>query len=195
MRSRWSDSTVRRLKPLDTLVYRSRLIGEASSLGLYGGGNTSLKCVEPDLFGRPQEVLWVKGSGSNLKGCEPRHFAPLRLADLRRLSQRTAMTDEAMVECLERCLLDPRVLRPSIETLLHAFVPLAAIDHTHADAILSLANTDRGEAVVRRVLGPDLLWIPYLQPGFALSRRVFNAYQRHPTAHGAVLEQHGLITW
>lgn len=195
MRSRWSDSTVRRLKPLDALVYRSRLIGEESSLGLYGGGNTSQKCIEPDLFGRPQEVLWVKGSGSNLNGCEPHHFAPLRLADLRRLSQRTAMTDEAMVECLERCLLDPKAPRPSIETLLHAFVPLAAIDHTHADAILSLANTDRGEAVVRRVLGPDLLWIPYLQPGFALSRRVFSAYQRQPTAHGAVLEQHGLIAW
>src|SRR3989338_2073829 len=183
MRSRWQASAVRRLKPLDALVYRSRLIGTEPSPGLYGGGNTSLKCVEPDLFGRPQDVLWIKGSGSNLQGCERDHFAPLRLADLRRLVIRRAMTDEAMVECLERCLLDPKAPRPSIETLLHAFVPLAAIDHTHADAILSLANTGGGEAVVGRVLGPDLLWIPYLQPGFALSRRVFSAYQRHPTAH------------
>ena len=195
MRSRWNTALARRMRPLAALVYRSRLLGEEESLGLFGGGNTSTKCEEPDLFGRPQQVLWVKGSGANLKGCEARHFSPLPLAALRILADRRAMTDEEMVAFLERCLLDPKAPRPSIETLLHAFIPQAAVDHTHADAILSLANTRQGERLIRHALGPALLWVPYLQPGFALSRRVFEAYRRAPASHGAVLEHHGLITW
>lgn len=195
MRNRWQHAKTRGLSPLDALVYRSRLIGEEEALGLWGGGNTSLKCAMPDLFGAPQEALWVKGSGANLKGCQPRHFAPLRLDALRRLSSRRAMSDDAMLSFLQRCLVDPQAPRPSVETLLHAFLPAAAIDHTHADAILALANTTQGEALVRRVLGHQLLWIPYLQPGFLLSRRVSEAYQRQPEAQGAVLEKHGLITW
>ncbi|MDP3723590.1 MAG: bifunctional rhamnulose-1-phosphate aldolase/short-chain dehydrogenase [Candidatus Omnitrophota bacterium] len=195
MQSHWLDGALQTLSPIEALVYRSRLIGDEPSLGLFGGGNTSTKAEEPDLFGRAHTVLWVKGSGSDLKGCQARHFAPLRLDALRHLTTRRRMSDEEMVRFLERCLVDPKAPRPSIETLLHAFLPERNIDHTHADAILSLANTRHGQALVRRVLGPELLWIPYLQPGFALSRRVFEAYRRRPTAHGAVLEQHGLITW
>ncbi|MBI3324885.1 MAG: bifunctional rhamnulose-1-phosphate aldolase/short-chain dehydrogenase, partial [Candidatus Omnitrophica bacterium] len=133
--------------------------------------------------------------GSDLKDCQPRHFAPLRLPPLQRLAARRVMSDEEMVAFLERCLLDPKSPRPSIETLLHAFLPDTAIDHTHADAILALANTRHGRSLVREVLGGQLLWIPYLQPGFALSRRVAEEYRRHPNTHGAVLEKHGLITW
>ena len=195
MRNHWNHAQARRMDPLKALVYRSRLIGDEESLGLYGGGNTSIKCTAPDLVGRSQPILWVKGSGANLQGCEPRHFSPLPMAPLRTLSTRRAMTDDEMVAFLERCLLDPKAPRPSIETLLHAFIPDVAVDHTHADAILALANTHGGAALVRRVLGPRLLWIPYIQPGFALSRRVWLAYQRDPSSHGAVLEKHGLITW
>ena len=194
MRSRWNPPRAL-VDSLESLVYRSQLIGEQADLGLFGGGNTSTKGELPDLFGRPEPILWVKGSGADLKGCQPRHFAALRLAPLRRLIQRARLTDEEMVAFLERCLLDPNAPRPSVETLLHAFLPERDIDHTHADAILSLANTSRGEALVRRVLGDRLVWIPYLQPGFALSKRVAQAYQRNPGSHGAVLEQHGLITW
>ncbi|MBI4353861.1 MAG: bifunctional rhamnulose-1-phosphate aldolase/short-chain dehydrogenase [Candidatus Omnitrophica bacterium] len=194
MRSRWN---IRQTPadPLEALAYRSRLIGDEETLGLFGGGNTSTKATCPDLFGHPEPVLWVKGSGADLKGCEPRHFAALRLAPLRALARRAAMSDEAMVDVLERCLIHPKSPRPSVETLLHAFIPEHDIDHTHADAILALANTDRGAPLVRTVLGDRLIWIPYLQPGFALSKRVFDAYQRSPGSHGAVLEQHGLITW
>ena len=195
MRNRWEDRDVRGLQPLDALVYRSRLLGAEASLGLLGGGNTSLKCREPDLSGRPQDVLWVKGSGSDLRTCTARHFAPLPLEPLRRLTRGERMRDEEMVAFLERCCLQPRAPRPSIETLLHAFIPHAAVDHTHADAILSLTNTTRGRALIRQVLGDTLLWIPYIQPGFAMARRVFDAYRRTPTAQGAVLEQHGLMTW
>ena len=186
---------MKRLSPLDALVARSRLIGGEASLGLFGGGNTSIKCSEPDLFGKPQAVLWVKGSGADLRGCQRHHFVPLALAPLRPLAQRRTMTDEEMVRLLERCMLDPKAPRPSIETLLHAFIPEVAVDHTHADAILSIANTHRGASLIRSLFGEELLWIPYLQPGFALSRRVATEYQRHPDAHGAVLEHHGLLTW
>jgi rhamnulose-1-phosphate aldolase/alcohol dehydrogenase len=195
MRNRWEDHLARRMRPLEALVYRSRLIGSEPALGLYGGGNTSIKCDEPDLFGRPQRVLWVKGSGADLHHCEARHFAPLPMQWLSPLAQRSAMSDEEMVRFLERCLLEPTAPRPSIETLLHAFLPETAVDHTHADAILALATTRDGARLARRVLGPRLLWIPYLQPGFALSRRVFEAYRRAPAAHGAVLARHGLLTW
>ena len=183
------------MTPLDALVERSRRIGAQARLGLFGGGNTSIKCRQPDLFGRPQDVLWVKGSGADLRGCEPKHFSPLPLAPLRRLTARSMMRDEEMVRFLERCLLDPKAPRPSIETLLHAFIPDCSVDHTHADAILALANTRQGRRLAREVLGPRLLWIPYLQPGFQLSRYVYDAYREQPAAHGAVLEQHGLITW
>ena len=195
MRNRWNLPQAARLTPLERLVRRSRLLGEEDALGLFGGGNTSTKGRAPDLLGRPEPVLWVKGSGADLKGCQPRHFAPLRLEPLRHLARRKAMSDEEMVAFLERCLLDPRAPRPSVETLLHAFIPEPDIDHTHADAILALANTPQGERRVREVLGDRLLWIPYLQPGFALSRRVFEAYRRQPSAQGAVLQYHGLITW
>ncbi len=194
MRSRWKTRHVP-ADPLGSLVYRSKLIGEEANLGLFGGGNTSTKGQLPDLVGRPEPVLWVKGSGVDLKDCQRHHFAALRLAPLRQLASRARMTDEEMVAFLERCLVDPKSPRPSVETLLHAFIPERDIDHTHADAILSLANTDRGASLVRTVLGDRLIWIPYLQPGFALSRRVFEAYQRSPESHGAALEQHGLITW
>ncbi|MBI4323364.1 MAG: bifunctional rhamnulose-1-phosphate aldolase/short-chain dehydrogenase [Candidatus Omnitrophica bacterium] len=195
MRNHWQDAATRRPGPVERLVYRSRLIGAQESLGLFGGGNTSTKCRQRDLLGRPQDVLWVKGSGVNLKGCEARHFSPLRLEPLRSLVQRRSMHDEEMVAFLERCLLDPKAPRPSVETLLHALIPEADIDHTHADVILALANTHQGQRLVRRVLGDHLLWVPYLQPGFELSKWVYEAYQRQPTAHGAVLEKHGLITW
>ena len=113
MRNRWSARTANTSPALDALVSRSRLIGDEEALGLFGGGNTSTKCQLPDLFGQPQPVLWVKGSGSNLKGCEPRHFAPVRLEPLQRLVERKQMSDEEMVAFLERCLVDPTAPRPS----------------------------------------------------------------------------------
>lgn len=188
-------TSLRRMTPLEALVYRSRLIGDEETLGLFGGGNTSTKGEAPDLVGHSQPVLWIKGSGANLRGCLPAHFAPLPLEPLQALFRRQAMSDEEMVAFLERACLDPKAPRPSVETLLHAFIPQRDIDHTHADAILALANTRHGRLVVREALGDQLLWIPYLQPGFALAKRVAEAYRRRPEAHGAVLEKHGLLTW
>ena len=195
MKSLWRDSEIRRKDLLDQLVYRSRLIGRETKLCVWGGGNTSTKRIERDHLGRPIRILWVKGSGSDLKASERSHFSPLRLDDLLPLLKRTQMSDEEMVELLTRSLTDPKAPRPSIEALLHAFLPFQDIDHSHADAILSITNTKRGRQIAKSIYGNKLLWIPYVKPGFSLSKKVFEAHQKNKQAIGAILEKHGLLTW
>src|SRR6185369_7297803 len=140
MQNLWREDEARGLGPIDLLVYRSRLYGRDPALVLWGGGNTSLKQDETDFRGRPVAVLRIKGSGADLRTITASDFPALRLDDLLPLEERAAMEDDAMVDWLRRCLLDPGARRPSIETLLHAFVPHAHVDHTHADAILALAD-------------------------------------------------------
>jgi rhamnulose-1-phosphate aldolase/alcohol dehydrogenase len=195
MNSLWRDDEAKDLRGIDLLVYRSRLLGRDPNLVLWGGGNTSIKHSETDFRGRDTRVMRVKGSGSDLKTIEPRHFPGIRLDDLEPLRRREAMSDDEMVAYLVHCLMEPGSPRPSIETLLHGFVPHAHIDHTHADAILALTNTTDGRRHVRAVYGDEAVWIPYRRPGFALSRQVAEAVAAHPKARCAVLEKHGLITW
>ncbi|MBI3456552.1 MAG: bifunctional rhamnulose-1-phosphate aldolase/short-chain dehydrogenase [Candidatus Rokubacteria bacterium] len=195
MESHWNDEAARGLDPLDLLVYASRLVGAETSLALWGGGNTSLKLTEPDLFGHPIRVLRVKGSGSDLKSIARQDFPGVRLDGVPPLLEREEMGDQEMVDYLARCLQEPGSPRPSIETLLHGFLAFEAVIHTHADAIVALTNTDRGHAVIRDVFGKDAVSIPYRRPGFRLSREVADAVRGHPEARGVVLEKHGLITW
>ncbi len=195
MLDRWDDSQARKHQGLDELVYRSRLIGEETNLVVWGGGNTSSKLLEKDFRGREVTVLRIKGSGSDLRTIERRHFPGVRLDDVLPLRRRDAMSDEEMVEYLSHCLMEPSAPRPSIETLLHAFLPHRHVDHSHADAILSLTNNTEGLKHTRAVFGDEVLWIPYRRPGFALSRQVAEEMERHPRARGCVLEKHGLITW
>jgi rhamnulose-1-phosphate aldolase/alcohol dehydrogenase len=195
MKSRWTDEAARGLDPLDLLVYASRLVGAEMSLALWGGGNTSIKLTEPDLRGRPIPVLRVKGSGSDLKSVARKDFPGVRLDDIRPLLERAEMGDQEMVDYLARCLQEPGSPRPSIETLLHGFLPFEAVIHTHADAVVALTNTERGHAVVGEVFGKDVVAIPYRRPGFRLSREVAEAVAAHPEARGLVLEKHGLISW
>ncbi|HEV7588350.1 MAG TPA: bifunctional rhamnulose-1-phosphate aldolase/short-chain dehydrogenase [Longimicrobium sp.] len=181
--------------PLDELVEWSRRLGADTSLVLRGGGNTSVKVSEPDVAGRAQAVLRVKGSGSDLASAKPGDFSGVRLDDVLLLFAREDMSDEEMVDYLARTLTDPRAPRPSIETLLHAFIPAAAVFHSHADAVLSLINTPDPHAVLDAALGPDVLRIPYRRPGFLLSREVGEAVRGNPDAPGLVLLNHGLVTW
>jgi rhamnose utilization protein RhaD (predicted bifunctional aldolase and dehydrogenase)/NAD(P)-dependent dehydrogenase (short-subunit alcohol dehydrogenase family) len=176
---------------LELLVERSRRIGADPSLVLHGGGNTSTKLVETDHAGRERRVLRIKGSGSDLATCEPRDFPGLWLDELLPLRERDAMNDEEMVEYLARCMVDPGAPRPSIETLLHAFLPAAHVDHVHADAICALANAPDPEAAVRDALGADVAVVAYLRPGFELSKRV----AERSDARAIVLAHHGLVTW
>jgi rhamnose utilization protein RhaD (predicted bifunctional aldolase and dehydrogenase)/NAD(P)-dependent dehydrogenase (short-subunit alcohol dehydrogenase family) len=176
---------------LELLVERSRRIGADPSLVLHGGGNTSTKLVETDHAGRERRVLRIKGSGSDLATCEPQHFPGLWLDELLPLRERAAMSDEEMVDYLARCLVDPGAPRPSIETLLHAFLPAAHVDHVHADAICALANAPDPEAAVHDALGAEIAVVAYLRPGFELSKRV----AEHADARAIVLAHHGLVTW
>jgi len=195
MQSLWKDSQAKGKSLLELLVYRSRLIGSEPKLCVWGGGNTSSKMVETDHLGKNIQVLRVKGSGSDLKSCEPKDFSPLKLEEILPAFERAAMTDEEMVDYLNRCLLDPKAPRPSIEALLHGFLPYQAIDHTHADAILSLTNTRHPKEICKEVYGGDLIFVPYVKPGFLLAKKLGAEAARHPASKGAILEKHGLITW
>ncbi|MEE9230774.1 MAG: bifunctional rhamnulose-1-phosphate aldolase/short-chain dehydrogenase [Acidobacteriota bacterium] len=195
MQNRWKDTEARKLRGLDELVYRSLLIGADPNLVLWGGGNTSCKLMEKDFRGREVKVLRVKGSGSDLRSVQADQFPGVRLDDVLPLRDREAMTDEEIVAFLAHCLVEPGSVRPSIETLLHAFVPFRHIDHSHADFVLSLTNNTDGVKHTKAVYGEEIIWIPYQRPGFALSKQVAQEVEKNPKARGCVLEKHGLITW
>jgi rhamnulose-1-phosphate aldolase/alcohol dehydrogenase len=195
MNSRWDESATRGLSDLDLLVHASRLVGAETSLVVWGGGNTSCKRVERDHRGREVRVLRVKGSGSDLKSVEPRDFPGVRMEDILALLDREDMGDQEMVEYLAHALMEPGSPRPSIETLLHGFLPAEAVIHTHADAIVSLTNNDRCAEVLRQVYGDRVIALPYRRPGFRISREVAGVFRAHPAARAILLEKHGTICW
>ena len=163
---------------------------------LWGGGNNSLKSRATDLLGREIEVMYIKSSGSDMKSIVPKQFPAVRLDWIEPLRRRTQeMSDQEMVDYLARCLTDPAGARPSIETLLHAFLPARAVLHTHADAILAITNTRGREETVRACFGSTVTTVPYRRPGFRLSQEVAEAFDAQPDAEGIVLMNHGLITW
>src|SRR5579885_1930081 len=180
---------------LGQLVARSRKLGADRSICNWGGGNTSAKADEIDFRGRPVRVLWVKGSGSDLASVTEASFTGLYLDDVLPLLERERMSDTEMVNYLAHCFYEPGRPRPSIETLLHGFLPFAHVDHTHADATNYFACAVNGEKLARECFGDELVWIPYRRPGFALAREVALAVRAHPQANLVILARHGLITW
>ena len=194
MLNRWRGASSDNL--IDQLVEQSRLVGMEEDLVLWGGGNNSVKARAIDLLGRELDVMYIKSSGSDMKSIVPKQFPGVRLDYIAPLRQRDEdMIDQEMVDYLAKCLIDPASARPSIETLLHAFLPAKAVLHTHADAILALTNTKGREQTVREVFGDDVILVPYRRPGFRLSRDVADAFDRQPEAKGLILMNHGLITW
>jgi rhamnulose-1-phosphate aldolase/alcohol dehydrogenase len=192
--SRW-DAARTGADELDALVYRSNLLASDRSIVNFGGGNTSVKVSQVDHTGRTTEVLWVKGSGSDLATIDRSGFTGLRLEEILPLAERAAMPDEEMVAYLARCQLDPSMPRPSIETLLHAFIPHPHVDHTHPDAIGAIVGATDGERLAEECFGTDAVWIPYIRPGFALSKLVAEAVASSPAAGIVLLAKHGLVTW
>ena len=182
MNSLWNDAGAAQTPDFAGLLYASRLVGAEPKLVLWGGGNTSAKLAEEDFRGREVRVLRVKGSGSDLRTIQPKDFPGVRLDDVLPLQERPAMSDEEMVAYLAHTLQEPSSPRPSIETLLHAFVPAPFVVHTHADAILALTNTPHGRRWVREALGPGAIWIDYQRPGFDLSKRIAAAVRAQPDA-------------
>jgi rhamnose utilization protein RhaD (predicted bifunctional aldolase and dehydrogenase)/NAD(P)-dependent dehydrogenase (short-subunit alcohol dehydrogenase family) len=179
-------------------TYTARLIGQQPALVLHGGGNTSVKTTAKTILRKTVDVLHVKGSGWDLGTIEPAGQPAVRLDPLRELRALPSMTDEAMVNELRTNLLDSSAPNPSVETLLHAFLPARFIDHTHADAILALCDQPGGEAICRSLYGAGMVWVPYVMPGFALAKSCIDLYEKVaatavPTI--MVLEKHGLFTW
>jgi rhamnulose-1-phosphate aldolase/alcohol dehydrogenase len=191
---RW-DVTAAPERILDALAYRSNLLGSDRSVANQGGGNTSAKATIVDHLGREVRVLWVKGSGTDLATITPAGFAGLRLDELLPLRERGEMADATMVDYLLRCAVQPDQPRPSIETLLHAFVPAAHVDHTHPDAIIALTSTPGGRALADETFGAEAVWLDYQRPGFDMSRRIALLLEEHPEAQAVLLERHGLVTW
>ena len=181
---------------LEQIAYASRLIGGDPDLVLHGGGNTSVTTTETDLTGVPVEVLHVKGSGHDLAGIRPAGFAPLRLARLRELLTVEHLPDERMMNELRCALLDAAAPDPSVETLLHALLPQAAVLHSHADAVVALTDTEHGADLAARVFGERVLVVPYVMPGFALARVCAErwAEDARDDTIGLVLANHGLFT-
>lgn len=194
--NRWVMEQAAGLKPgLDELVYRSNLLGSDRSVANWGGGNTSMKTVVEDFRGRPVNVMWVKGSGSDLATMKAGHFTGLRLDDIAPLFEREDMSDEDMVAYLANCMIDSKHPRASIETLLHAFLPFEHVDHTHPDAIIGLCCADNGRELAKEIYGDRFVWVPYIRPGFRLSRMIAQGVRDNPNAELVLMEKHGLVTW
>jgi len=194
MQSRWIDEEAGET-PIEQLVYMSRIMGQDENLVLWGGGNTSIKTTEPDVLGRPTELMLIKGTGSDMKFSKPADFPAVRLEEIRASFDTDDMTDEQMVAYFGRCMVDPAAPRPSIETLLHGYLDATAVAHSHADAILSLTNTDGREETVSEAFGNEVAIVGYRRPGFQLAKEVALAVRANPAAQGVVLMNHGLITW
>ncbi|MEO2166660.1 MAG: bifunctional aldolase/short-chain dehydrogenase [bacterium] len=203
MKSLWSDQEAQEYREryaewgddIALRVYTSRLIGRDPELVMHGGGNTSVKTTRDDVLGRKIEALCVKGSGWDLDSIEPPGLPALALEPLRELRALDGLSDEEMVNQQRIRLFDSTSPNPSVETLLHAFLPHRFIDHTHADAILGLTNQPDGEALVRAALGDKVLVVPYVMPGFDLAKLAAEVFETNPEAEGMVLLKHGLFTF
>jgi rhamnose utilization protein RhaD (predicted bifunctional aldolase and dehydrogenase)/NAD(P)-dependent dehydrogenase (short-subunit alcohol dehydrogenase family) len=176
-------------------VYTTRLLGQDPKLVLHGGGNTSVKTRMRDLLGEDAEVLCVKGSGWDMGTIEPAGLPAVRLAPLRKLRALAALTDEDMVRIQRANLIDPMAPNPSVETLLHAFVPAKFVDHTHSTAVLSLVDQPNGAELCAEVYDGRLGVVPYLMPGFALAKKSAEVHDAAPAVEGLILVKHGIFTF
>ena len=198
MKSLWSDAEAAQFTgPLGPRVYTSRLLGRDKSLVLHGGGNTSVKLKERNLFGEEEEVLYVKGSGWDLETIEPQGFAPVKLDYMRRLAQLPRLPDPQMVNELATHTLRAGAPAPSVETLLHALLPHKYVDHTHADAVLSVSNAPDGEKRIGDIYGGKAVVVPYIMAGFDLAAYCAREFPRQQTKStvGMVLLSHGVFSF
>jgi len=204
MQNLWSDRDARAAirahaekgigEDLALRVYTTRLLGGEPRLVQHGGGNTSVKTVMKDVTGDDVEVLCVKGSGWDMGSIEAPGLPAVRLAPLRRLAALEALSDEEMVNVQRANLLDSNSPNPSVETLLHAFLPQKFIDHTHSNAVLALTDQPDGERICAEVFGPKVATVPYLMPGFGLAKMSKQVFEAHPHVEGLLLARHGFFT-
>jgi rhamnose utilization protein RhaD (predicted bifunctional aldolase and dehydrogenase)/NAD(P)-dependent dehydrogenase (short-subunit alcohol dehydrogenase family) len=176
-------------------IYSTRLLGRDPRLVLHGGGNTSVKALTTDVLGEVTEVVCVKASGGDMATIEASDLPALRLDRLRKLRTRDALGDEEMVLVLRDALIDPMAPNPSVETLLHAFLPHKYVDHTHATAVLSLTDQEDAEHYCADVYDGRTGIVPYIMPGFGLAARAVGIYDIKPNVEGLILQKHGIVTF
>lgn len=195
----WDEAKAGKLSnEIDSLLYRSNILGADLRITNYGGGNTSCKTVERDpLTGEPKDVMWVKGSGGDIGTLTRQGLAGLYLERLHALKNRYRgiQFEDEMVGLFYHCLYDLNSKAPSIDTPLHAFLPFTHIDHLHPDAVIALAASKDGEQIVRELYNGMLAWIPWQRPGFDLGLKLEKCVQDNPGIKGIVLGGHGLFTW
>jgi rhamnulose-1-phosphate aldolase/alcohol dehydrogenase len=205
LRSRWDEALASTMTPVERLIYRSNILGADARITNTGGGNTSSKLVVPDpLTGEPTRVLWVKGSGGDLRTATRSNFASLYLDQvlaLRELYEKNehrgpkTPAEDAMVGMYPYTTFDRNPTASSIDTPLHAFIPHAHVDHMHPVAVIALATAKDGPALTREVYGDDVIWTDWQRPGFELGLELERVCREHPNARGAIMGQHGLINW
>src|SRR5258707_6064377 len=198
MHSRWQDSDAQKFDgALPQRVDTSRLLGQDHGLVLHGGGNTSVKIRERNIFGDEEDILYVKGSGWDLETIEAPGFAPLRLERVLRLATLERLSDTQMVQELRAAMTHPGAPTPSVETILHALLPYRFVDHTHADALLAITNTADGEQRVREIYGDSVVVLPYVMPGVDLARLAAQRFPREsgPQTGGMGLLNHGFFSF
>ena len=199
MKSLWNDNEAKTFAndPLQLRVYTSRLLGQEPELVLHGGGNTSLKANVKNLFGDKEEILFVKGSGFDLATIQANEFAPIRLEVLIRMVTLDRLTDTDMVRLQRSAMADPTAPNPSIEAILHANIPFKYVDHTHADAIVTITNNEKGESLIRKIYKDRVLIVPYIKPGFKLAKNICEMTRNADWKkfEGMILMHHGVFTF
>ena len=198
MKNLWSETESDKFKDdLALRVYTSRLLGQDTSLVLHGGGNTSVKITETNLVGSKEDILYVKGSGWDLVSIEKDGFSPVRMAHMLSLSKLKSLSDPQMVNELKTQLTNASSPTPSVETILHAILPFKYVDHTHADAVVTISNTSNGEERIREIYGNRVVIVPYVMPGFDLAKEVGLLFSEMASdeTEGMVLLNHGIFSF
>jgi len=199
MKNRWSNKEAKKCGKnlLKMRVYTSRLLGAEEDLVLHGGGNTSVKIQEKNIFGEKEDILYVKGSGWDLATIEAPGFAPLKLEALYQLAELDELSDLDMVKYQRMAMTNPSAPNPSVEAILHGIIPYTFVDHTHADAVVTVTNTPGGKKRIQEIYGDNMLIIPYVMPGFILAKTIYQMTKGidWDSLDGMILLNHGVFTF
>ena len=199
MRNLWNEAQAKKLGNdlLKLRVYTSQLLGQEEDLVLHGGGNTSVKTKEKSIFGEEEEILYIKGSGWDLATIEEAGFAPVKLKTLQQMAGLDYLTDVEMVKYQRMAMTDPSAPNPSVEAILHAIIPYTFVDHTHADAVVTISNTANGKERIQDLYADNMLIVPYVMPGFILAKEIFKLTKNldWTKIEGMILLNHGVFTF